>query len=479
MLELGEVATAARIAHRAVEQRSIATRESSLTQKRASPPALMAEATKRPLHVDFRRWRADVRLVDAVVSLGVPEGVRDLQDVADRLGGGRVRGRETPGVAVAAVVADVARIILQVGPHGTHRTGCVVRGRDVRQARVWIALAVVAVRDEEIRIRGPPFPREGAAAEGGGEEKRERGALDANAAVNARGASLSARRVVAPRNPRGAVKTMTSRRAKVASSFADLRHIVRSIRGFRLGLHTSRRANATFALPVAMSGRGTGGTFALPTLTTRWCLRRQRQAWRRRTHQDELFADVCARRRRKTFGSSARASTRRTWSPCGTRGGVPPRDQGLHDPGRGLPEGERHGVRGEHLTGTNLQRWNSCRAAHRAGPPEHGQQRPNSNGCQFFITCAKTEWLDDKHVVFGRVLGDGLLVVRKLETSRAGPTTSRKSAAVCRAVRGDVTGDESRGAGREVEPTHETTHHTHCRRCDTNRRRCMTRTVDE
>ncbi|GLI64479.1 hypothetical protein VaNZ11_007754 [Volvox africanus] len=40
---------------------------------------------------------------------------------------------------------------------------------------------------------------------------------------------------------------------------------------------------------------------------------------------------------------------------------------------------------------------------------------PNSNGCQFFLTCAKTEWLDNKHVVFGRVIDDGLLVVRKLE----------------------------------------------------------------
>jgi len=39
---------------------------------------------------------------------------------------------------------------------------------------------------------------------------------------------------------------------------------------------------------------------------------------------------------------------------------------------------------------------------------------PNSNGCQFFITCAPCEWLDGKHVVFGRVI-EGLKIVHMIE----------------------------------------------------------------
>jgi peptidyl-prolyl isomerase H (cyclophilin H) len=41
----------------------------------------------------------------------------------------------------------------------------------------------------------------------------------------------------------------------------------------------------------------------------------------------------------------------------------------------------------------------------------------NTNGCQFFITLNKCEWLDNKHVVFGKVIDkDSMLLVRKIES---------------------------------------------------------------
>jgi peptidylprolyl isomerase len=57
---------------------------------------------------------------------------------------------------------------------------------------------------------------------------------------------------------------------------------------------------------------------------------------------------------------------------------------------------------------------------------------PNTNGSQFFICTVKTEWLDGKHVVFGKVV-EGLNVVKAVEAvgSQSGRTMQKVSIADC------------------------------------------------
>jgi len=57
---------------------------------------------------------------------------------------------------------------------------------------------------------------------------------------------------------------------------------------------------------------------------------------------------------------------------------------------------------------------------------------PNTNGSQFFICTAKTDWLDGKHVVFGQVI-DGLQLVKQMEScgSQNGATKKKVTIAAC------------------------------------------------
>jgi len=57
---------------------------------------------------------------------------------------------------------------------------------------------------------------------------------------------------------------------------------------------------------------------------------------------------------------------------------------------------------------------------------------PNTNGSQFFITLAETQWLDGKHVVFGKVI-NGMETAKRMEMlgSQSGKTKTEVKISKC------------------------------------------------
>ena len=55
---------------------------------------------------------------------------------------------------------------------------------------------------------------------------------------------------------------------------------------------------------------------------------------------------------------------------------------------------------------------------------------PNTNGSQFFVTTVVTSWLDGKHCVFGKVLGNGMQLVQRIERCGSSSGTPSKKVVI-------------------------------------------------
>ncbi|GFG38614.1 hypothetical protein Cfor_09220, partial [Coptotermes formosanus] len=91
-----------------------------------------------------------------------------------------------------------------------------------------------------------------------------------------------------------------------------------------------------------------------------------------------------------------------------------------------------NGTGGRSIYGKKFEDENFTLKHTNAGILSMANSGPDTNGSQFFLCTARTDWLDDKHVVFGHVIS-GMDVVKKMEKcgTKSGTPTEKVMISAC------------------------------------------------